>query len=130
MKLCYRGVRYEPNPPTLEMTESEILATYRGQSYRMTYPRHIPVPQPVAEFKYRGVPYRTTETGRIETADGRPVSATASTATDVSLSEVARIHQENLCRRLSERIDAAKAQGNQQLLEILERESEQLVCSR
>ncbi|WP_017661086.1 DUF4278 domain-containing protein [Baaleninema simplex] len=130
MKLCYRGVRYDSTPPTLEMTESEILATYRGQSYHVTYPRHMTVLQPVAEFKYRGVPYRTTETGRIETADGRPVAATPTTATEISLSEVARIHRDNLCQRLSERIAAAKAQGNQQLLEILEQESEQLVCSR
>ncbi|MBO9999816.1 MAG: DUF4278 domain-containing protein [Cyanobacteria bacterium SID2] len=129
MKLCYRGVRYEHTPPTLEMTESEILTKYRGQAYAVRYPRHMMIPQVAAEFKYRGVPYRTTEMGSLEAVD-RPSIPKPATQTDVALVESARIHRENLCKRLSERIAAAKARGDANLLQILERESEQLVCSR
>ncbi|PLZ30745.1 hypothetical protein CBP27_22845, partial [Fischerella thermalis WC542] len=48
MKLTYRGVDYESNPLAVEMTPGEMGGKYRGQQWRRHYPRHIPIPQPVA----------------------------------------------------------------------------------
>lgn len=59
MKLSYRGVNYEAEPMTLEVTEGEIAGTYRSHPWRVhhaTQPRY----RFVAPLKllYRGVTYR------------------------------------------------------------------------
>lgn len=59
MKLSYRGVSYEAEPQTVEVTEGEICGTYRGQAwrvhrYKLSRPRYL---APV-ELTYRGLPYR------------------------------------------------------------------------
>ncbi len=132
MKLSYRGVPYDYTPPSLEMTESEIMATYRGQSYPVRYPRHMTLMQPVADLTYRGVPYRTTASGGAEPRE-RGVSQRSDSSIPVTAFEVSKlneIHQENLCKRLSARIATARDRGDEKLLQLLELESQQLVCSR
>lgn len=59
MKLFYRGVSYEAEPETLEVTEGEIGGTYRGHSWRVHHPTRQPHTngRPVA-LHYRGVAYR------------------------------------------------------------------------
>ena len=49
MRLCYRGVEYDYNPPSLEVKEQEILGKYRGRPLHFNYVSHVPVPQPVAD---------------------------------------------------------------------------------
>lgn len=128
MKLSYRGVRYDREPTTpLEMTERDILGTYRGQSYSVRYPRHMSVAQPVAELTYRGVPYRTTANGTTEAVERTSIPSLTPEAVE---SQLAQVHQDNLCKRLSARIAAARERGDVQLLQMLERESQELVCSR
>ncbi|MCC5896659.1 MAG: DUF4278 domain-containing protein [Phormidium sp. BM_Day4_Bin.17] len=132
MKLSYRGVPYDYTPPSLEMTESEIMATYRGQSYPLRYPRHMTLVQPVAELTYRGVPYRSTANGGAEPRErnvSRPLGSSIP-MTAGEFSQVSQIHQENLCKRLSARIAIARDRGDEKLLQLLERESQDLVCSR
>ncbi|USR90823.1 DUF4278 domain-containing protein [Phormidium yuhuli AB48] len=132
MKLSYRGVPYDHTPPSLEMKESEIMATYRGQSYPIRYPRHMTLVQPVADLTYRGVPYRSTVNGGAEPRErtaSQPVGASVSMAA-AAFSRVDQIHQENLCKRLSARIASARDRGDERLLKLLEQESQQLVCSR
>jgi len=43
-----------------------------------------------------------------------------------NLKEVAEVHRNNLQQRLEQRLEAARASGNSDLLHILEREREQL----
>lgn len=43
-----------------------------------------------------------------------------------NLQQVAEIHRSNLRQRLEQRLEAAKASGNSALLQILERERDQL----
>jgi hypothetical protein len=132
MKLSYRGIPYEYTPPSLEMSESEILATYRGQSYPLRYPRHMTMVQPVADLSYRGVPYRTTANGGTEALE-RPTRdrlAPVMSMSDLEFSQLNQVHQENLCKRLSARIASARDRGDDKLLQLLEQESQQLVCSR
>ncbi len=38
MKLSYRGVSYEIEPSTLEVTEGEVGGLYRGQAWRVYRP--------------------------------------------------------------------------------------------
>lgn len=136
MKLSYRGVSYEYEPPTLDMMEGEVAGKYRGQEWRVRYPRHMPVAQPTFDLNYRGVAYRTGQP-----ADAR-MSATAASAQPTPVwavstrnsahtfvSEVSKIHSNNMCQNLERRIQAARARGDQQLLQMLEKEAQQLTCS-
>lgn len=137
MRLCYRGVEYDHNPPSLEVTESEIMGCYRGRPLHFSYVRHIPFPQPVAELTYRGVAYRTLADGGIEsvgqahrvshtdTSSHRPINAMAETRKQL-LIEATRTHRENIQRSLEHRLRVAKAQGNELLVRQLEEEMHQI----
>lgn len=65
MKLTYRGVSYDYNPPTLEVTTSDVTMKYRGQTTQYSYVQHVPIPQPVERLTYRGVTYQTTRQGQV-----------------------------------------------------------------
>ncbi|HAX78537.1 MAG TPA: hypothetical protein DCY88_22570 [Cyanobacteria bacterium UBA11372] len=123
MKMSYRGVAYEYEPPTIDMVEGEIGGKYRGQPWRCSYPRHIPVPQPALDLKYRGVAYSTygkAQPGAIaQTGNPRKVCP-----------ELAETHLANIRRRLEHRLQVAKDSGDQKLIRMLEAESKQLVRSR
>ncbi|HEY9738524.1 MAG TPA: DUF4278 domain-containing protein [Trichocoleus sp.] len=138
MRLTYRGVEYDHNPPSLEVSESEILGHYRGRPQRFSYVRHIPFPQPVAELKYRGSSYRTNSSGQVEsvatqTKGNRSVAAgpvrTTSSMAEARrqlLREAANAHRESIQRTLEHRLAVAKAQGNESLVQQLEAERHQL----
>ncbi|MBD2258186.1 DUF4278 domain-containing protein [Pseudanabaena sp. FACHB-2040] len=139
MRLTYRGVTYDHNPPSLEVSESEILGHYRGQSHRLSYVRHIPIPQPVADLKYRGISYHTNSNGQVETMprqikearpahqiSARPANAMAAARREL-LAEAAQTHRDSIQRSLEHRIAVARAQGNESLIQQLEAEKHQLV---
>ncbi|MEM6592680.1 MAG: DUF4278 domain-containing protein [Cyanobacteria bacterium P01_C01_bin.73] len=139
MKLCYRGVEYDYNPPVLETTETNILCQYRGRSLHYSYVRHIPIPQPVAEMKYRGASYRTNSYGQPESV-GAPVDSIFAKLSQRALAvnamaderrallrEASRIHHENMQRSLAHRLAVAQAQGNESLVHQLEDEMHQMV---
>ena len=138
MKLCYRGVEYDYNPPMLEVSEGELTGKYRGCPIRFSYVRHLPIPQPVAELKYRGNAYRTTSKGWIEQISQKPdsifkklksLSKPANSAMKARrnlLQEAARVHKENIQHSLLHRLQVAKAQGNERLVHQLEDEMHQL----
>ncbi len=164
MKLTYRGVDYDYNPPMLEATESEIKCQYRGQPCHYSYVQHVPIPQPAEQLTYRGVPYQTTRQGQVlQIADtrvsdahrsifGRPSDQTrANTTTQTThvsavslrdklmgtssaaqarrqlLQSASQLHQDSIVRSLQHRMDVAKQQGNERLLEQLEMEMSQSV---
>lgn len=124
MKLTYRGVSYEYNPCPQEMTEGKILGKYRGQAWNIRYPRHMTIPQPITELKYRGVPYRTTATGGIQGVN--TTTPALGHIAQPQFSEVAKIHHSYLLQRLQHRISVAKAKGDANLVHLLEEESRQL----
>lgn len=143
MKLCYRGVKYDYTPPSLEVRESDLTGCYRGHSVNFAYVRHVPVPQPVAQLTYRGVDYMTTADGQIK----NPVTTAvvvpeqqlpvfqASTSSSSSLKKARRqllqeassSHRYNIQRSIQHRMSVAKSQGNDRLLQQLEEELHQLV---
>jgi hypothetical protein len=128
--LCYRGIRYDRPDTTLEMTESDILAHYRGNAYHVRYPKHMDIPQPTMLCKYRGIAYRTLADGSIAHVPSAPGNALTPVAVTVAQDELHRVHAQNICSRLNERLAAAKAHGDAQLIAMLERESQELVCPR
>ncbi len=62
MKLQYRGVSYEYNPPEVETTLGEVGGKYRGLDLRFRNLKKPPVLQPTVDLKYRGVYYQTGTT--------------------------------------------------------------------
>ncbi len=143
MKLTYRGISYESNPATLELTEGEIGGKYRGTTWRERYPRHIPVPQPKVDLKYRGIAYSTGDPIDVEAIRLRrdyakvaaPVTIPAVTETEVALTKSSRqqaleelhnIHRNNICRSLDRRLQVAREKGDKNLIHLLEAESKQL----
>ncbi|MBD0337134.1 MAG: DUF4278 domain-containing protein [Cyanobacteria bacterium Co-bin13] len=140
MRLTYRGVAYDYNPPSLEMSESEILGQYRGRSHRFSYVRHVPFPQPVADLKYRGIAYHTNSNGQVEAMPGqvkearpapqkaaRPANAMVEARRQL-LTEAAQSHRDSIQRSLEHRLAVARAQGNEPLIQQLEAEKHQLVA--
>jgi hypothetical protein len=138
MKLTYRGVSYEYNPPTLELTEGEIGGKYRGANWRQSYLRHIPIPQPVANLKYRGVAYSTGHPVDVEASQLRKRYVNGETVTTAEavptvssrkqlLDELNNAHLTNIRRNLEHRLQVARAKGDQNLIRLLEAEAEHMV---
>ena len=133
MKLSYRGVSYEGEPLVLETIESDIGGKYRGQTWKHRYPRHIPHIKPKAYMQYRGVAYSTRplpKTCRIPKPQAEEIApfglVEIGKKEDVIAAETARIHLENIRRNLERRLQIAQANGDRNLVNLLERESLQL----
>lgn len=134
MQLSYRGVRYTRESTPVDMIDSGMVGTYRGQTFPITYPRHMPVQQAVHNLVYRGTAYRTTATGGtvavervVENVPVRPAAPSGSVAPIRRIPSEAyeTTHRSNIQRRLQQRIEAAKARGDQKLLSLLEHEMQQ-----
>ncbi|MEM6716184.1 MAG: DUF4278 domain-containing protein [Cyanobacteria bacterium P01_F01_bin.56] len=59
MKLTYRGVQYDYNPPAVAMNRSAEVGKYRGVDIRFRTVKSNPVQQPTLDLVYRGVAYHT-----------------------------------------------------------------------
>lgn len=94
MKLSYRGVSYDYNPPKVETTEGQIGGKYRGLDWRFRNLKKPPVLQPTVNLKYRGVSYHTggnTTTNTVEPTK-TPVLSTQDKARSLMLNHQ-RTHQ-------------------------------------
>ncbi|NET57426.1 MAG: DUF4278 domain-containing protein [Symploca sp. SIO2E6] len=58
MKLLYRGIGYENQPSTLEVSEGEIGGKYRGQTWKIHRPKQNLRHPLFRELIYRGISYR------------------------------------------------------------------------
>lgn len=65
MKLQYRGVSYEYNPPVVEMSDGASGGKYRGLDWRFRNPKKVPVLNTNLDLKYRGVAYHVGETAPV-----------------------------------------------------------------
>lgn len=87
MKLTYRGISYEYNPPAVEVTEGTPVGKYRGLDWRFRNLKADPVLTPTHNLTYRGVEYCTNLTASSDNV----TSDTANTAKPVvKVSELAR----------------------------------------
>lgn len=139
MKLTYRGIEYDHNPPMLEVSESEILCNYRGRNHNYSYVRHVPFPQPQSVLVYRGAAYQTNRHGQRQTVEKAPFKSVFS-AFQRKLAELTPLmderrqllhesalsHSESIQRSLEHRISVARDQGNINLLHQLEDEMRQM----
>ncbi|GAB4377044.1 MAG: DUF4278 domain-containing protein [Elainellaceae cyanobacterium] len=85
MKLTYRGVSYEYNPPAVEYGDLSQSGKYRGLDIRFRNPKKVPVLQPTLDLLYRGVEYTANEPEVVEVAavaDQAVASAPASSIQD------------------------------------------------
>ena len=130
MRLVYRGNRYEQETIPMEMAGSAVVGSYRGNHYEFSYPRHIPVPQPLQDLQYRGVSYRRTETGTL--LAGTPVRQARSQHSPAALRkqdqqmQLDQVHRLYLMRRLEHRLEVAQAKGDENLVHQLEQEMQQI----
>lgn len=148
MRLIYRGASYDYNSPSLETRETDLLRRHQGTyqrcktlqetSYPLTYRGVRYTTDQVAEalsstptlrspqkLVYRGQQYLKHPSGAIETVVAEKAVRVPNTTAGL-LKEVGRVHQDNLRRNLQHRLQIAKQQGNQTLVNLLEAESKQL----
>lgn len=71
MKITYRGISYDYNPPTVAVEEGATAGKFRGLDWRFHNQKKAPVLQPPVNLTYRGVAYSNRPTNTSETA---PVS--------------------------------------------------------
>ena len=57
MKLNYRGVSYEYNPPVIKTSKGKVGGKYRGLDWRFRNLKQTTVLQPPVNLTYRGVAY-------------------------------------------------------------------------
>ncbi len=72
MKLIYRGVSYEYNPPEVEVGEGKVEGKYRGLDWRFHNLKKPLVLQPPVNLTYRGVAYTNRPTANSEKTATRP----------------------------------------------------------
>jgi hypothetical protein len=80
MKLSYRGVQYDYNPPVVESTEDVVGGKYRGLDWRFRNMKKPPVLQPRVNLTYRGVRYQNGVTP--VTNNAQPTEAPALSTQD------------------------------------------------
>lgn len=148
MKLTYRGASYEYNSSPLEVREVDVLRhqqnahqrcqtlaesnyplIYRGATYTTAQVARSLASVTVAGtpqlLTYRGVQYIRNANGIVEFA--RPAKASlAPEAITPAFIEANTVHHENLRRNVQHRLEVARGQGNQNLVNQLEAESRQL----
>lgn len=145
MKHSYRGVSYEHNSPQLEVMTGAVGGQYRGATWNHKYLRHIPVPQPKVDLKYRGVAYSAgdpidVEAVRLrreyskvkETATSHTIESAAAQQMPIRcdrasvVRELHSTHLNHLRRNLERRLQVAREKGDNHLIQLLEAESRQL----
>ncbi|HEY9624461.1 MAG TPA: DUF4278 domain-containing protein [Crinalium sp.] len=90
MKLTYRGVSYNYNPPEVKAADAIATGRYRGSGYRLRQVQATIAQQPGLDLKYRGVAYATLpnlvdaeEAPAVVPAVATAPSATASTESNM-----------------------------------------------
>lgn len=133
MRLNYRNASYEATAPILEVTEHEILGTYRGNHWRCRTLDEMPIPATGPQLKYRGATYASNPRGGVRPVQvARACAAQAAhlmakqTAHDTDAQRLTAQHRANLERNLARRLRVARAEGNELLVQMLEAERQAL----
>lgn len=103
MKLSYRGISYDYNPPVLATTQGQLGGKYRGLDWRFRNMKKPPVLQPTLNLKYRGVYYHTGGTS------AHPAKAPALSVQDKARS-LMLTHQRTLINRQRSMLNRSAAE--------------------
>jgi hypothetical protein len=95
MKLTYRGVSYDYNPPTVDLKAIDEVGKFRGVDIRFRTVTKAPVQQPTLDLMYRGVAYSTGATANVA-----PVAAPVAA---ISTEDKARMMMLNRHRSVKQR---------------------------
>lgn len=103
MKINYRGLSYEYNPPKVEYGDLTQSGKYRGVDIRFRNPQKAPVMQATLDLVYRGSAYTThsPETAEATQADVTPAEPVKSPA--LSIQARARVLMMNHHRQVKQR---------------------------
>lgn len=91
MKLTYRGVSYDYNPPAVEVSNSNTVGKYRGLDVRFRNPQKVMVQQPTLDLKYRGAAYSNSPAAEPIAAPAVVAAAAPQAAPHPSVSDRARM---------------------------------------
>lgn len=105
MKLTYRGVSYDYNPPVVESNLTDDVGKFRGVDIRFRTGKKAPVQQPTLDLVYRGVAYQsgTPEAATVVAAVPGVAIAAPAVATSVSTEDKARLRMMNRHRVVKQR---------------------------
>jgi Domain of unknown function (DUF4278) len=126
MLLTYRGVTHEGNFVPLEMEEGAIAGKYRGVDWRYRYPRHVPQSEPKPYRQYRGVSYSTSPVSERREPPKISCPLPLNQPTPIEQEGLSTVHLDNIRRRLERRLQIAQENGDENLLEMLQKESQDL----
>jgi hypothetical protein len=127
MNLSYRGNSYQTETSLLEIKEKDIAGKYRGQNWRHKLPRHIPQLKPKVYLQYRGVAYSTCPLVKVPPETPQcACTPMMKKSSQLSVKNLEKVHLENLRRNLERRLKLARVNGNQDLIDMLQKESQQL----
>lgn len=107
MKLHYRGIDYDYNPPTVAVTEGEVGGKYRGLDWRFHNLEKPPVLQPRLNLTYRGVKYSNQPV--FTSKKGKQGTSIAEKARWLAINQekVAKNRNASMLRRTSDEIGTA-----------------------
>lgn len=127
------GVTYQSYPPSIEVTEGELLGKTRGLNQGNSYPRHIPGAIAAVNLNYRRAAYcvnrKLDSFTFTDTNSSQPPPARWESEYSYQIripAQVANILKTNIWEKLERRMQAAKAKGDENLIRLLEEESKQL----
>lgn len=128
MRLSYRGTKYETEAIShLEVRETELTSgKYRGNQWHYKVPQHIPQLQPKIYLQYRGVAYSTCPQVKAPATTKCACVPLSCKCPKLVVQTTEQVHLENLRRNLERRLAVAKANGNNDLVQMLEKEFQQL----
>lgn len=130
MKLRYRGVAYDYQPPELPIVEGGVGGTYRGANWNFRTLLSNPIPQISETLQYRGVMYHTNPSGADSgngqyATSGREVGAGSGLFRRRQSNSVDQAHRESILKGLERRLQVARERGDQKLVKQLEDEWQQ-----
>ncbi len=118
MKFSQHRLIEESLSDSLDMSDETVLQRHRGQRWKYQYPRHMrPHFSTLSKHHLINAPTITHQELESQVC---PISTKSATTGVVS--EVNQIHLQNVCRNLERRLKKAQLQGDEWLINLLEKE--------
>ncbi|NJK64332.1 MAG: DUF4278 domain-containing protein [Synechococcaceae cyanobacterium SM2_3_1] len=128
MELTYRGVTHFYDPDTIEIHREEVTGRFRGQELNWRAVTSVALPEAILNLQFRGVPLRASQVEATSLQQVQPQLRTKSLhpLQQNFIDQVAELHRRNILLRLQQRLQAAKARGDDNLVQLLEAEQQQM----